>query len=116
MNSEELAAMSSKNSLKSTRSKREEFSSSQRLLKSQGTHNVHFENDNENNNSFCETKTENSFSKSVQLNLSYRQDNGLEHTTDVMVNTNTIQKLGKFIFHYRVAFGDTSCIFYYLLN
>ena len=95
LNSEELGAVSFKNSLKSTRSRREESSTSQRLVKSLTNHNVHFENDhdeNNNNNTLSETN------KSIQLNLSYHQENVVEHTSEVMVNTNTIQKLGSYLF------------------
>jgi hypothetical protein len=41
-----------------------------------------------------------SYNKSVQLNLSYHE-NSANYSNNVVVNTNTIQKLGKFysIFH-----------------
>lgn len=49
-------------------------------------------------NDFDET-VDSSYNKSVQLNLSYHDNNqnNSKYSTDVVVNTNTIQKLGNFI-------------------
>lgn len=65
-------------------------------VKSQSNHNVHFQSDRPDGDNELNENTNTSFNKSVQMNLSYHEYsmNNSNNNADVVLNTNTIQKLG----------------------